>query len=51
MQWYVSEQIEEETLARNAMDRLKLAGNDNGALYMFDRDLQSMKVPAPNQNA
>jgi ferritin len=51
MQWYVSEQIEEETLARNAMDRLKLAGNDNGALYMFDRDLPTMKVPSPNQGA
>jgi ferritin len=39
MQWYVSEQIEEETLARNILDKLKLVGNDNGALYMFDRDL------------
>ncbi|MFZ4786154.1 MAG: ferritin [Flavobacteriales bacterium] len=42
MQWYVAEQIEEETLARNILDKLKLVGNDNGALYMFDRDLQSM---------
>ncbi len=39
MQWYVSEQIEEETLARNILDKLKLVGNDNGAMYMFDRDL------------
>jgi len=39
MQWYVAEQIEEETLARTLMDKLKLAGNDNGALYLFDRDL------------
>ncbi len=46
MQWYVSEQIEEETLARNILDRLKLAGNDNGALYMFDRDLPGMKAAA-----
>ncbi|MEZ4800766.1 MAG: ferritin [Flavobacteriales bacterium] len=42
MQWYVSEQIEEETLARNILDKLKLVGNDNGALYLFDRDLQTM---------
>jgi ferritin len=42
MQWYLTEQIEEETLARTILDRLRLAGNDNGALYMFDRDLQSM---------
>jgi ferritin len=44
MQWYVSEQIEEETLARNVLDKLKLVGNDNGALYLFDRDLLSMKT-------
>ena len=42
MQWYVSEQIEEETLARNIMDKLKLIGNDKGALYIFDSDIQRM---------
>ena len=42
MQWYVAEQIEEETLARNILDKLKLVGNDNGALYLFDRDLVTM---------
>lgn len=45
MQWYVSEQIEEETLARNVLDKLKLIGNDKGALYFFDRDVATMKVP------
>ena len=40
------EQIEEETLARNILDKLKLVGNDNGALYMFDRDLQSISAAA-----
>ncbi|MDZ4822424.1 MAG: ferritin [Flavobacteriales bacterium] len=45
MQWYVSEQIEEETLARNILDKLKLVGNDNGGLYLFDRDLVSMGEP------
>jgi ferritin len=43
MQWYVSEQIEEETLARNVLDKLKLIGNDKGALYFFDRDVAGMK--------
>ncbi len=41
MQWYVSEQIEEETLARNILDKLKLIGSDKGGLYIFDRDLES----------
>ncbi len=42
LQWYVSEQIEEEALARNILDKLKLIGNDKGGLYLLDRDLESM---------
>jgi ferritin len=43
MQWYVSEQIEEEALARNILDKLSLIGNDKGGLYLFDRELGSMQ--------
>lgn len=42
MQWYVSEQIEEEALARNILDKLNLIGNDKGGLYLFDRDLDTL---------
>ncbi len=42
MQWYVSEQMEEEALARTILDKLGLIGEDKGGLYMFDRDLQTM---------
>ncbi len=42
MQWYVSEQIEEEALARTLIDKLNLIGNDKGGLYLFDRDLLGM---------
>lgn len=41
MQWYVSEQIEEEAMARSIMDRLKLIGSDKGGLYLMDRDLMN----------
>lgn len=44
MQWYVSEQMEEEALARTILDKLKLIGNDKGGLYLFDRDLENMPV-------
>jgi ferritin len=44
MQWYVSEQIEEEALARNLIDKLNLIGNDKGGLYLFDRDLEVMQT-------
>ncbi len=46
LQWYVSEQIEEEALARQIMDKLKLIGGDKSGLYMFDRDVAMMGAPA-----
>lgn len=42
LQWYVSEQIEEEALARKILDKLKFIGNDKSGLYFFDRDLAGM---------
>jgi ferritin len=42
LQWYVSEQIEEEALARNIMDKLKLIGGDKSGMYFFDRDIAGM---------
>lgn len=44
MQWYVSEQIEEEALARTILDKLNLIGNDKGGLYLFDRDLVGIQA-------
>lgn len=44
MQWYVAEQIEEEALAADLLDKLNLIGNDKGGLYLFDRDLENMKT-------
>lgn len=45
MQWFVSEQIEEEALVRTIIDKLNLIGDEKSGLYMFDRDLVSMKDP------
>ncbi len=44
MQWYVSEQAEEEALARTILDQLKIIGNDKGGLYLFDRDIEKVDV-------
>ena len=44
LQWYVAEQIEEEALARNILDKINLIGNDKGGLYLFDRDVQMITV-------
>ena len=45
MQWYVSEQLEEEALARMILDKVKMIGEDKGGMYLFDRDIVSMNVP------
>ena len=44
MQWFVQEQVEEETLAMNLLDKLKIAGGEkmsSNALYSFDRDMEN----------
>ena len=41
LQWYVSEQIEEEAQARTILDKINLIGNDKGGLYLFDNDIKS----------
>ena len=44
LQWYVSEQIEEEALARTILDKINLIGDDKGGLYLFDRDIENLTV-------
>tara|TARA_R110002049_G_scaffold285400_1_gene466277 strand:+ start:23795 stop:24313 length:519 start_codon:yes stop_codon:yes gene_type:complete len=44
LQWYVSEQIEEEAMARTILDKINLIGDDKGGLYLFDRDIQQLTV-------
>jgi ferritin len=42
MQWFVNEQAEEETLAMELLDKIKICGGENAsadALYGLDRDL------------
>ena len=41
IQWFVNEQIEEESSVKAIIDKLNLLGKNN--LYMFDRDIMSMR--------
>lgn len=43
LQWYVSEQIEEEKSARVLNDKLELIGDDKSGLYLFDRDIMTTR--------
>jgi len=46
LQWYVSEQVEEERLARTLNDKLELVGDDKGGIYLFDRDIMLFRNAA-----
>lgn len=48
LQWYVSEQIEEEATARTILDKINLIGDDKGGLYLFDNDMKSFSGNQPN---
>jgi len=50
VQWYVSEQLEEEALARTILDKLNLIGSDSGGMYMFDRDMENSLIQANNSS-
>lgn len=50
LQWYVSEQIEEEATAKNILDKINLIGDDKGGLYLFDRDIQLLAVANSTTN-
>jgi len=41
MQWFVTEQIEEESTVKTILDKLKLLGD--GSLYNFDKDILSLR--------
>ncbi|HSP89768.1 MAG TPA: hypothetical protein VLN08_02615, partial [Vicinamibacterales bacterium] len=45
LQWFVSEQMEEEANARAVLGRIRLAGNAGVGLLMVDQELASGSVP------
>lgn len=50
MQWFVNEQVEEETLSMSLLDKLRIAGGEivsSDALYLLDKDLKN----APQEGA
>jgi ferritin len=42
LQWYVSEQHEEETLARSIMDKINLIGLESSGLYLIDKEIGAL---------
>lgn len=48
LQWYVSEQHEEETLFKSVLDKINLVGHDGHALFFVDKDLAEMAKSGGN---
>jgi ferritin len=44
LQWFVTEQVEEEASVRTILDKLHLTDPSN--LYLFDRDILSLRSPS-----
>jgi ferritin len=51
LQWFISEQQEEEKNVSDVIARLKLAGTDNVALLMIDRELAARGPEAEGAEA
>ena len=47
LQWFVSEQVEEEDTAGGLVDKLKLIGNDANGLFMLDTELATRSFTMP----
>jgi ferritin len=47
MQWFVTEQVEEEANVEGIVAKLKMLGKDGPGLFMMDRELASRAAPAP----
>jgi len=48
LQWFVTEQVEEEASLRDILDNLKLAGDTGEGLLMLDREMGKRTAAAPD---
>ena len=49
LQWFVDEQVEEESSADKVLQQLKLTGDAPGALFMIDRELGARIFTMPTE--
>ncbi len=51
MQWYVSEQVEEESNVDDIVQKLRMVGDNGPGMFMMDRELKSRPAPTPIDGA
>jgi ferritin len=47
LQWFVTEQVEEEDSANDVIQQIKMIGEAEGGLFMLDRELGQRTFTAP----
>lgn len=47
LKWFIDEQVEEEASASEVLEKIKLAGDRGGGLFMLDRELGSRVYTPP----
>ena len=51
LQWFVSEQVEEEDNANKIVEHIKLMGDARGGMFMLDRELGQRTFAQPTQTS
>jgi len=51
LQWFVTEQVEEEDSANDVIQKIKLMGEAQGGLFMLDRELAQRTFTPPAQGS
>ena len=46
LQWFVNEQVEEEAVAKDLLQRFKMVADSNAGLFMMDQELGQRPMPA-----
>ena len=49
LQWFITEQVEEESTVQEIVERLKLVGENGAALFMLEADLGKRAAAASNK--
>ena len=46
LQWFITEQVEEESTVQEIAGKLRLVGDHGGMLFIFDREMSNRALPA-----
>lgn len=50
LQWFVSEQVEEEATVDEIVNKMRMVGDQGYGLFMIDRELAARPAPTPTAN-